>query len=148
MRIATWLIGGGMLATMAVLGGCSTPPAKEPNEPLKQLTGPQIEETLTGRSMTRCGRRWLRTWQFTSTHNPDGSLLGRLSWDTGRESANGYWETTRDDLYCRRWEYKWGGGKRACFRVSQSGQIVVFDFASGVRADADRYTYRLDGGCP
>jgi len=75
-------------------------------------------------------------------------MTGLVSWSGGQEVASGIWEVSADGLYCRTWHNEWGAGKRGCFRVSRSGETLVFDHVSGSRGDADRYVYRLLTGDP
>ncbi len=131
-----------------IVAGCRTTPTAEDESAFTPLSGSEVRETLGGNSLYREGGDLLRSWEYVGLLREDGTLSARVWWSGGEEFADGVWEVTEDDLYCRTWNNNWGDGERGCFRVSKAEQTLAFDHVSGSRGDADRYTYRFLPGNP
>lgn len=112
------------------------------------LPAAELQRILTSHSLYRHGRQLFRVWEYASLHGRDGTTTARVWWSDGQESAQGSWEVTVDNQYCRTWSNNWGNGKRRCFRVHREADMLIFDHVSGSRGDADRYTYSLLPGNP
>jgi len=88
----------------------------------QSLTGPEIREALTGRTVDYAGQ-----WQ-------DFRASGRTLYFSGRESW-GYWQV-RGDQYCSMWPPSdlW-----ACYDMARRGDTLRFIGAAG---DVSEATYR------
>jgi len=142
MRSSSLPLVAALLAAI-LLAACQSPPAPEPGAPLQPLTLAELRNTLRGNTLSRSGGPFWRRWDYAGVHSGDGTMTGRVYWSGGEELATGVWEISPDGLYCRTWSNQWGAGKRGCFRVSRSGETLVFDHVSGSRGDDERYVYRL-----
>jgi len=101
---------------------CASPVASE-ERPWAAMSGAQIEQTLTGRTVD-----YATAWQ-------DFRASGRTLYNAGRDSW-GYW-AVRDDQYCSMWP---PSGLWACYAMAQRGNAVRFigeagDITDGILRD-------------
>ena len=148
---------GGVLAAALLLAitlaGCTRddeaedapPPA--PKEPATEvpLAAAQIRQTLVGNSLYRKEVEIVQDLHIASFYRHNGTMRGR-AWRkvADAEVAEGTWEVTDADLYCRTWQNHWGGGERGCFRVIRFGEEIIFvanDVAT--EGEPERYIYRV-----
>jgi hypothetical protein len=112
------------------------------------LTAPEIETKIAGNSLYRSESKASGPWEYVGYHRPDGIMLGR-SWGAGgRETADGVWEVTKKNEYCRQWRNKWGNGEYGCFQVYQNGEKLVFDQTSGSNGGVQQHTFTVMQGNP
>lgn len=135
-----------LLALPLSLTGCTGWPRVASNAMLQTVEAGDLRELLADNTLYRRGRRVAGAWHYAGLQRADGTILARIWWAGGEERASGRWEVTDRGIYCRIWDNHWGGGERGCFRVSRSGDTLVFDHVSGSRGDADRYAYQLQAG--
>jgi len=150
---ALWRSPARWLAGLLLLAACQSPSADDDALELTPLAGPALHEVLTTHTLARSGGTLWQAWDYVSLHRSDGStssgsMTGRVAWSGEEQVGHGTWELTPDGLYCRTWANEWGGGKRGCFRVAGAPQMIVFDYVSGSRGNAEHYVYRLVPGNP
>ncbi len=133
---------------LLALTGCQSPAVPDIAASAGPFDGGELRETLLGHTLSRTGGPLWRRWDYAGVHRADGTITGRVSWSGGEEVASGVWDISPEGLYCRAWNNDWGDGRRGCFQVRRSGDVLVFDHVSGSRGDADSYAYRLLPGNP
>ena len=137
-----------MLLAGLFAAACGSLPAPDAALSLRPLAAAELRQTLLAHTLSRRGGTWWRAWEYAGLHREDGTMTGRVWWSDGQEIAEGKWQLTEEDLYCRTWGNHWGDGRRGCFRVSRDGETLVFDHVSSASGDAARYSYRLLPGNP
>ena len=130
---------------LLALTACGSTP-EEP--PAVSLSGNEIGQALVGNTLVRRIGGVFFAWEYNGIHNADGTMIGRVVGPSSEERVPGTWEATGDDLYCRTWSNHWGEGRRGCFRVSRSGERMIFEHVSGTSGGAERYVYEWRAGRP